>query len=163
VKPLTRYLKYIIKAIEWAGISLMIAMSVVTFIQVIYRYVFKGSFFWAEEFAIMSMIYVTFLGATLAVRKGSHTRIDFLINKFKYKRYIEALNNVICAAFLAYLGYSSLPIIKTTSIQKTIGMQISRSLYYYAILIGCILMVLYLLVLAYCKITNFNIESGEYE
>lgn len=159
----TKYYDWIIKFIEWICVFLLIAMTMVTFAQVIYRYIFKGSFFWAEEFAIMTMIYLTFAGSTLAVRYGKHTRIDFLINMLseRGRRYVEALNNVICACFLAFIGYSSLPIIKTTGVQKTVGMQISRSIYYYAVLIGCGLMVIYFLILAYCKIKNYDLEGGE--
>lgn len=162
MRTMLRYMDYVIKAIEMICVALMILMTVATFVQVIDRYIFHSSFFWSEESAIMGMIYITFMGATLAVRKGRHTRIDFLINMFppKGKRYIDALDNIICAAFLAFLGYSSLPIIRNTSSQRTVGMGVSRALYYYAILIGCILMVFYLLILAYCKVVNYNPDAG---
>ena len=158
MKHVMRYADYLIRAIEVVCFALMAFMTLATFGQAINRFVFHGSFFWAEESAIMSMIYIAFLGAALAIRRNAHTRIDFLILLLpaKVKRYVDALDNVICATFLAFLGRSALPIIIATGTQKTVGMGVPRSLYYYAILISCILMVFYLILLAVCKIVDYD-------
>lgn len=162
MKQVMKYADYLIRIIEVVCFALMVLMTLTTFGQAFYRYVFHGSFFWAEESAIMAMIYIAFIGATLAIRRDVNTRIDFLINLFpaKIKRYIEALDDVVCAAFLAFLGRSAIPIITATGTQKTVGMGVPRSLYYYAILLSCILMVLYLLLLAICKIIDYDANRG---
>lgn len=163
MRHVLKYADYLIKVIEIICFILMAFMAAVTFAQAVNRYVFKGSFFWAEESAIMSMIYIAFLGATIAVRRDSNTRIDFLINLLpgKIKRYIEALDNVIIAAFMGFLAKSSLPIIKVTNTQKTVGMGAPRSLYYYAILISSILMIIYLLILTLYKIIGYEPDKKE--
>ncbi len=163
MRHILKYADYLIKAIEIICFILMAFMTAVTFAQAVNRYVFKGSFFWAEESAIMSMIYIAFLGATIAVRRDSNTRIDFLINLLpeRIKRYIEAVDNVIIAAFMGFLAKSSLPIINVTNTQKTVGMGAPRSLYYYAILISSILMIIYLLILALYKIIGYESNKKE--
>jgi TRAP-type C4-dicarboxylate transport system permease small subunit len=165
MKYLLKCADYLIKAIEVVCFALMALMTLATFAQAVNRYIFNSSFFWAEEAAIMSMIYIAFLGATLAVRRDSHTRIDFLINRLpaKTKRYVDALNNVVCALFMGFLAKSALPIINVTSTQKTIGMGAPRSLYYYAILISSILMIVYLLILALFKIVGYEPDKANNE
>ena len=145
-----RILDFSIKCLEAICFALMAAMVAVTFIQVVNRFLFQGAFFWAEECAILAMVWVAFLGSAIAARKGMHTRIDFLINMLPAaaKRAVETLNYLLMAAFVAALGYYSLPIIKMAGRQITTGMKIPRSVIYYSILVGCVCMGVYLLLLA---------------
>jgi len=155
-------LDIIIKVVEAICILLLASLTIVTFAQAFNRYVLNGSFFWAEEFAIMAMIYITFLGSVLAVRYGKHTRIDFLLLSIKprIRKYVEALDYIIMSVFLVILAKNALPIIDVTKSQLTLGMKVPRATYYYAILISSILMVIYLIVLAICKLVNHDIDGG---
>lgn len=139
----------------------MAIMVTVTFSQVVNRFVFGGSFFWAEECAILSMIWITFLGSTVAMANGTHTRIDFLINKLpkKARAVVESIDYIIIAIFLGALSYYTLPIIKSTSNQITVGMKISRSVMYYLILVGGAIMCFYCVLLAINSI--IKIKGGQ--
>lgn len=158
-----RILDFSIRCIEAVCFVLMAAMVTVTFIQVVNRFVFQGAFFWAEECAILTMVWIAFLGSAVAVRKGVHTRIDFLINMLPAaaKRAVETLNYLLMAVFVAALGYYSLPIIKMAGRQITTGMKIPRSVIYYSILAGCICMGVYLVLLAVCAALGHNPDGGE--
>ncbi len=153
---------FLIKAIEKLCFALMLVMTFVTFAQAVNRYVFAGSFFWAEECAIWSMIWITMLGSTVALSRSKHTRIDFLINMFpaKVKKWIEVFDYVIIAAFLGYLGYASLPVVEKTGRLISPGLKLPRSIMFYAVLAGCVLMVVYALLLAFKKATGMAEEGG---
>lgn len=46
--------------------------------QVFFRYALNHSLFWSEELARYILVWLTFLGATVAYRRGAHPRIDLL-------------------------------------------------------------------------------------
>ena len=69
------------KITEIVVMFLMSAISVIIFVQVICRYVFNHSLYWSEEVGRYLLIWITFLGASVGVKRYSHIGIDFLYNK----------------------------------------------------------------------------------
>lgn len=63
----------------------LVLMTLLVILQVIFRYVFNNSLAWSESLAIYMQVYITFLGAALALRKGMHVGIDFFLLKLKGK------------------------------------------------------------------------------
>lgn len=145
-----KVLDFIAKVIEKLCFILLFVMTIVTFGQAVNRYVFSGSFFWAEECAIWSMIWLTLMGSVVAMHKGKHTRIDFLINMAPkgLRKWIEVLDYIIIAAFLGFLAWYSLPVVQKTGRLISPGVKLPRSVMFYSILVGSVLMVIDCLVLA---------------
>ena len=76
----TKFMDVLEKILRWIlGISMAVMVAVI-FYQVILRYVFHNSNIWSEELARYLMCYAVLFGAAIAVRKGSHLQVDFLIN-----------------------------------------------------------------------------------
>ncbi len=59
-------------------IVLLAAMVVVTFVNVVMRYVGESSFLWGEEVGRHLMIWLAFIGGGLALRSGAHIGVDSL-------------------------------------------------------------------------------------
>lgn len=144
------------------GVFLVI-MTFVTFAQAVYRYVFGGSFVWSEELTILGMVWVTFLGSTVAIVRGSHTRIDFLINLLpaKGKRIMEAIDYICMAVFCGVLSYVSFDLVSVNANVLTNGLGIPRAVMYSALTVGTVLMVLTLVIMAVCKIMGWDAEGGK--
>ena len=70
-------------------------------VQVVSRYVFKHSFTWTEEAAVVMFVWLIYLGVAAAVTKRKHLKIDALITvlPFKGKKVLLILDNVICFGF----------------------------------------------------------------
>jgi len=67
----------IIGAAEGWGVTLILAFTIlVAFLQVILRNVFSFGFSWMEELLRVSVLWIGFLGASLAIRHGRHINID---------------------------------------------------------------------------------------
>lgn len=66
------------KFLEILCAILLIAITAVVFAQVVNRFVFHGTFAWAEEISIYMMVWLVFLGASINVLEESNIRIDFL-------------------------------------------------------------------------------------
>jgi len=57
------------------------AMALVVAIQVVSRYGFNHSLFWSEELARFLLIWLSFLGATVAYCHGAHPGVDSLVRR----------------------------------------------------------------------------------
>ena len=58
---------------------LLAAMTIVTFVQVVLRYVFNAGFVWALELSIFLFAWLVLLGMSYGVRVGSHIGVDLLV------------------------------------------------------------------------------------
>jgi C4-dicarboxylate transporter DctQ subunit len=57
---------------------LLLSMAVIAFIQVVMRYFFHSGFAWGEEINRYLCILMTFMGAALCVKRGTHFSMDAL-------------------------------------------------------------------------------------
>jgi TRAP-type C4-dicarboxylate transport system permease small subunit len=57
-------------------------MVVVTFAQVVARFVFNDPISWSEEIARFLFLWITLIGASHAIAFGKHFCVDFLISRF---------------------------------------------------------------------------------
>src|SRR5690625_848300 len=65
--------------VKWALVIMLLTMTVVMFVQIIFRYFFEIPFVWSEELALVLMIWVTFLGSALLLESKEHISIDFMV------------------------------------------------------------------------------------
>jgi TRAP-type C4-dicarboxylate transport system permease small subunit len=104
----------ILKKIEgYFLIVLLTIMILVSFSQVILRNFFHEGILWADIFLRQLVLWVGFLGASLAVCKDKHIGIDFLPNvlprRWKPKlRFITHLASSIISAILAWSAWNFL-------------------------------------------------------
>ncbi|MGC8719228.1 MAG: TRAP transporter small permease [Thermodesulforhabdaceae bacterium] len=59
-----------------------IMMATIMGAQVIARYVFNHSLFWSEEVGRIILVWLTFLGSTVAYKRKLHIGIEFFVRKF---------------------------------------------------------------------------------
>jgi len=67
--------------VEYLLFGLGFAMTIVVAIQVLCRYVFNYSLFWSEELARYLLVWLSFLGASVAYRRKAHPGIDIFQKK----------------------------------------------------------------------------------
>jgi len=118
----------------------MAIMTVVVFMQVIMRYVFANSLPWSEEFSRYVFIWISWVGASYAVRESGHFRFQMLVNNLKgnARKYLELF---VLAAwftfcfFLAWFG-TRLVLFLIARGQTSAAMEIPMALPYAAVPIG---------------------------
>lgn len=77
------------------------AMALVVAIQVVSRYGFNHSLFWSEELARFLLIWLSFLGATVAYCHGVHPGVDSLVRRLPEEwRTATALLSFLAGAVL---------------------------------------------------------------
>ncbi|ALM52704.1 TRAP transporter small permease [Halomonas huangheensis] len=93
-----------------AMVAFMSIATIITAIQVVYRYGFNSSLFWAEEVVIYAIICMSFVGASMGVRYGAHISVDVLnavapprINRWLH--FISAVLGIVFAVFMMLYGF----------------------------------------------------------
>lgn len=133
-----------------ALIGLMMAvMFVLVFTNVVTRYGFGFSIAWAEEVASFLMIWVTFLGAGLALREGRHVAIDLLQDRLpeRARRALRLALALVILAFLALLAWLGVQFVLFGWRSVTFVTQIPRGIPYLAVPLGCAMFALHLLLI----------------
>lgn len=69
------------RAEEWLIAFILAAMTLITFMQVIARYVFNYSYVWALELTTFLFGGLIFLGMSYGVRVGAHVGIDVIVRR----------------------------------------------------------------------------------
>lgn len=125
-----------------AGALLLTAL--VLFANVILRYVFHSGLSWAEELIRYLMIWITFIGGSVCVRRGAHIRMDFLMTMLSPRvaelltRFVYFLSGAFC---LGLLWYSRRLVAFTIRLHQTSpAMGIPMWVPYMAIPVGSVLM-----------------------
>ena len=67
--------------IEYLLFGLGLTMTLVVAVQVFFRYVLNQSLFWSEELARFLLVWLSFLGASVAYRRKVHPGIDVLTSR----------------------------------------------------------------------------------
>ncbi len=92
----------IVDRVEETLIAVLLGMmALLTFANVIARYIFNSNIFWALELTVFMFGWLVLLGASYAVKKNAHLGVDALINVLpRRSRRIFALIAVsVCIAF----------------------------------------------------------------
>ena len=92
-------------AIEETLIAALLGlMTLLTFANVIARYVFNSNILWALELTVFAFGWLVLLGASYAVKKGMHLGVDLVINAMQPRvRRVLGLVSVACCIAFAFL------------------------------------------------------------
>jgi TRAP-type C4-dicarboxylate transport system permease small subunit len=110
-------------------------MIVITFTQVIFRYLLNSALPWAGEITIFLFIWVIFLGAAITLSKGLHIGVDIFtsfLNK-KNKNIVLTLTNLLVILFCFLIIVGSAPLIVDNFTQRSPALEIRIS-YVYAVI-----------------------------
>ncbi len=92
----------VIDTIEETLIAVILgAMTVITFANVIARYVFNGNILWALEATVFLFGWLVLLGASYAVKKSSHLGVDAIVNVLSpgHRRIMALVAAAVCLTF----------------------------------------------------------------
>jgi TRAP-type C4-dicarboxylate transport system permease small subunit len=133
--------------VERVCIGLMAVLVVDVFLGVWSRYVMHATFQWYDEVARLCFVWMIFLGAAVAVRRGVHFRLHVVTDRFgaEGRRRIDRLASVIVIAFAAVLVAGGIAVLPVARRQVTDALEISMLWFYGALPVGGALMILFAL------------------
>jgi TRAP-type C4-dicarboxylate transport system permease small subunit len=132
---------------EWSCILLLVAMTVVTFAQVFFRFVVVHSLPWSEEFSRYSLVWASFLGASIALKRGLHIGVEAFVTRLSQekRRLIYLITLVIITFFLIVVIVKGVQMASFNMRQSSPAMRIPMGFPYLAIPVGSLIMVIHLL------------------
>ncbi len=88
---------------------LMAAMTLITFVQVIARYVFNHNFVWSLELTGVMFAWLIFIGMSYGVRVGAHIGVDALVKSLgsTAARVVGSLAAALCVLYALLVAFGS--------------------------------------------------------
>jgi TRAP-type C4-dicarboxylate transport system permease small subunit len=131
--------------VEVICLVLMVVLVGDVFLGVFSRYVMQATFKWYDEVARLCFVWMVFLGAATAVRRGAHFRLHLLIDRFGPRlRHVTdlvvALLVLVFGSILVAGGVAMYPVARR---QVTDSLELSMLWFYGALPIGGALMILF--------------------
>ncbi len=137
--------KLLDSGVEWACILLLAAISVDLLLGIFSRYVLEATFVWYDEVARACFMWLVFLGAAVAVRRGAHFGLHMFVEMLppQWKRqalFLTPFTIIVFSAALLWLGFA---LMRHGAAQTTAVMGMPVSWIYAAMPVGAALMALY--------------------
>lgn len=131
--------------IDWICLGLMAALVVDVFLGVWSRYVLHATFQWYDEVARLCFVWMVFLGAAVAVRRGAHFRLHLLIDRFgpRLRRATDLVVALLVMVFGGVLVAGGVAMYPLARRQVTDSLELSMLWFYGALPIGGALMILF--------------------
>ena len=127
---------------DWLAPALFWAMALAVIVQFFTRYVLNDSFAWTEEIAANLNVALVFVGSAMCVRMNRHIQVDFLYRYLSHgvARVLATLVDVVRVGFFAYMSLLFWRFMAVVEGEQMITVNLPRSLIYYLVLIGFVLM-----------------------
>jgi len=126
-------------------VVLVSCLTAVTFAQVVTRYGLGDSLIWLEELARYLFVWVSMIGAALAIRQGGHFGLDLLIRRMPAFRPILApVVTTVMIVFLAVVLKTGIDETRLASMQFAMTFPMRMQWAYLALPVGAGLMLFHL-------------------
>lgn len=135
--------KIINQILKAAVVIMLSVMSIVVFAQVIFR-IMHLSIPWSEELSKYLLIWSTFLGSALCIRRKSLVGLEFFLNSMtkKNQKILQTVLNLIVCAMLLFLIRVGFWSVRQVWFQITPVLKQSMGLMYASIPVGSVFMLI---------------------
>jgi TRAP-type transport system small permease protein len=131
--------------LETSLLVALAAMVIIVFMNVVGRYVLGESLSWGEEVALLLMVWLTYLGAAVAMRDGAHYAVDFFMQYLpeSWRKPVVVGKDLVVVVMTGLLLYWSAATTVLLNEWVTPALEISQSWVYAACPVGCVFILLY--------------------
>jgi TRAP-type C4-dicarboxylate transport system permease small subunit len=125
---------------------LLLAAVAINFTNVVARYLFLASIYWADEAMVFLVIWSIFLAAIAVTCDGSHLTMDLFSTRLRPRaqRALDGAIAAVCLATFAFMSWQAWTVVRTLTRndQRSIALDIPIAVPHAALLIGFALMAL---------------------
>jgi TRAP-type C4-dicarboxylate transport system permease small subunit len=124
-----------------------LAIVFISFIAVIFRYVFNNSLTWSEELTRYMFIWIVFLGAAVSVRQRANIAIDLFTGRVgpRGERLLTIIERAATIAFALLVVVPGWTFVRIGMSNLSPALEIPMGVVYAAPVVGCALMIVYVL------------------
>lgn len=132
------------KLATWLTIISVGVMALAVLAQVVMRYFFQNPLVWGDELAKYALAYMTFIGASVALRKGELACMDLLVDKFppSWKKPVAVVVMLLNMALIVFLLVCAFNLVGQRSVltQSSPAMGVPMQYVYACMPVGLFLM-----------------------
>lgn len=150
--------------LEWVLCILLVSVVLVTFGQVLFRYVFRWSLAWSEELARYLFMWLAALGAAYAFKTKAHFALMFMVDKLSAKRRMAVSTVVAALMVIFFIVFIPVAIQYVLTVKGQIGpgTGLSKAVPTSSAVVGGVLMVYYIVRNWLNELRSYRAsESGE--
>ncbi len=120
--------------IKYMTFLTIIGMITAITMQIVFR-VFFNALSWSEEAARYLLVWSTFLGATMAYRRGMHIAVTFIVEAFPAgtRKILQILSHFLAAVFFIIIVYYGIRYMQMQAIQVSASLRLPMK-YVYAVI-----------------------------
>jgi TRAP-type transport system small permease protein len=139
---MTPFVARVLRLVRAVIIGVFATMILVTFAQVIFRYVFRSPLPWSEELARYCFVWIVFLGATLGLERGVHIGVDILtiLLPQRLQHLLLRFNQLLILGFALFIVVASLAVLEANQLQYSPALGLQMAKVYLAIPLGMLVM-----------------------
>ena len=140
---------------------LIAAMTILVFLQVIFRYFLDAPLDWSEEMASFAFVWMALLGASVGLKNDDHPRLDIFYQVFPdwAKKLCGLIINLAILFMLVVLFIFGLKLTIAMQMQRTAALGYSISYVYAVLPLSAIIMFIHVLVKSVLLISNSKAEE----
>jgi TRAP-type C4-dicarboxylate transport system permease small subunit len=126
---------------------ILVAIVSVTFIQVLFRYIFHLSLAWSEELARYLFLWLAALASAFAFKTGSHFALRFLVDRLGkgLQKITSTIVALVVSLFLGVFVWKAAAFTFSMAKQVAPSTQMSMAIPYSSAVVGGALMLYYVL------------------
>jgi TRAP-type C4-dicarboxylate transport system permease small subunit len=138
--------KLVDRALKWYLVFLMAMLVGLTFGQVFSRYVMQSSWAGTEEWSRLVLVWITFMGTAVAVRRNKLIRIEAIEELFppKVKVLLSAAFDLVLLSLCLVIAFKGWEAAEITTSQSVAGTPFSYAWFVSAAVVGSALISVYL-------------------
>ncbi len=129
--------KLIVRALDGFGYLLLVVATLVMvtsiLLQVFFRYAMNSPLYWSEEIARYAFVWLVFIGAAIASKRGAHIGVDYLVMHLPElpKNILAIIVNILVLFFISCVIYMSVGVIESNMTQALPGHAYPNGLHFY--------------------------------
>lgn len=110
----------------------MVVLTVIVFVDVILRYIFKQGFAWTQEVATLMLVWFSLIGMAIGVLEKIHISIEMFTSKLPAKAIgiLESVDHILMAAFGGLMVYYGVVIMNMTKLSTMPATKLPSSVLY---------------------------------
>ena len=134
------------EVVKYLAAVLLASMTLLVFLQVLFRYVLNHPLDWSEELSSFAFVWMSLLGASIGLKRNEHPRLDLIVNLFpsKTQKTIAGLYNIAILFLLAVLFIYGVRLTVSMKSQLTAALQYSVSFVYAVLPVSAAIMFIHL-------------------
>jgi TRAP-type C4-dicarboxylate transport system permease small subunit len=134
------------EVVKYLAAFLLASMTIIVFLQVLFRYVLNHPLDWSEELGSFAFVWMALLGASIGLKRNEHPRLDLIVNLFpsKTQKTIAGFYNLAILFLLAVLFIYGVSLTASMKSQLTAALQYSVSFVYAVLPISAAIMFIHL-------------------